>query len=75
MENVLNSGPGYEVIQPFSYSTQPSMTLILLINANMSTSVDILTFISRKIHGHQCQNAKSWHFSIIQHDKYHSCVF
>ena len=42
----LASKPGPEVIKPFSYSTQLSTKIILLINIKMPTIVGILTFIS-----------------------------
>ena len=39
------SGPGPEVIKPFSYSTQLSTKFILHINVKMPTIVGILTFV------------------------------
>ena len=46
----LYFGPrsGLEVIKKFSCSTQLSMKFFLLINVKMPTTVDILTFMSRK---------------------------
>ena len=38
--------PGPEVLKLFSCSTQLSMKIILLMNVNMPTIVDILTFMS-----------------------------
>ena len=40
------NSPGTEVIKLFSYSTQLSTKIILLINVKMPTIVGILTFIS-----------------------------
>ena len=45
----ITSGPGLEVINFFSCSTQLSMKFSLLINVNMPTTVGILTFMSMKI--------------------------
>ena len=39
---------GVEVIKLFSFSTQLSMKIFLLINVKMPTIVGILTFMSRK---------------------------
>ena len=45
--NVVVQGPGPEFIKLFTCSTQLSTKFILLINVKMSTTVGILTFISR----------------------------
>ena len=44
--SILVNRPGSEVIKLFSYSTQLSMKIILLIDVKMPTIVGILTFIS-----------------------------
>ena len=44
----MSVSPGPEVIKHFSYSTQLSMKIFLLINVKMPTIVGILTFMSRK---------------------------
>ena len=43
------SETGPEVIKKFSCSTELSITIFLLINVKMPTTVGILTFMSRKI--------------------------
>ena len=46
LQRMVLAIPGSEVINLFSYSTQLTSKLILLINVKMPTSVGILTFIS-----------------------------
>ena len=49
----------HETVKLFSFSFQPRMKLVLLINVKMPTIVVILTFISRLITHSDCFKART----------------
>ena len=59
--------PGPEVIKLFSYSTQLSTKLILLINVKMPTIVGILTFISMMYYNTISERLKARNFFIYRY--------
>ena len=59
----FRSGP--EVIFFFSYSTQLSMKISLLINMKMPTIVGIFIFISRNVHAQLCLARKNLQLLVI----------
>ena len=77
MELMLPGGqPGLEIIKLFSCSAQLRLKFILLINVEMTTTVGILTFISR-INYQFCQSKPKisinlGYFVIYEQFKFHA---